>query len=144
MYSDNMLNGIRIYTADPIWRQILADLNADVLDAADIADVDFDSLNIDFPVSVPELKSVIFNALDNTHIINQIFGKNVSVTRLQAQILAWLHKSGGMCAADLKAALGYAADATTHTVDTAIYQLRKAYGRDFILNDNGVYKIGKL
>ena len=33
---------------------------------------------------------------------------------------------------------------TTHAVDTAIYQLRKNYGKDFIQNKNGVYIIGKL
>ena len=27
---------------------------------------------------------------------------------------------------------------------TAIYQLRRAYGRGFIINTNGVYRIGKL
>ena len=44
----------------------------------------------------------------------------------------------------LKCALGYSPDASTHTVDTAIYQLRRAYGRDFILNTDGVYSLGKL
>jgi hypothetical protein len=63
---------------------------------------------------------------------------------LHAQIVVQLYKSGGIDAAGLKSALGYSADTATHTIDTAIYQLRKMFGHDFIINENGVYRIGKL
>ena len=60
------------------------------------------------------------------------------------QILVCLYKTGGMTALQLKDALGYAPNASTHAVDTAIYQLRRMYGREFIQNNNGVYCIGEL
>ena len=43
---------------------------------------------------------------------------------------------------ELKRLIGLSPDITTHTVENAIYQLRKKYGRDIILNINGKYKIG--
>ena len=76
--------------------------------------------------------------------MREIFGMSVSLPRIQAQIIVLLHKSGGMTGNELRDALGYAPDTTTHTVDTAIYQLRRTYGRGFIINTNGVYRIGKL
>ena len=96
------------------------------------------------PISVLELKSKLIAATDNSKIIHKIFGTNARLSNLHAQIVAHLYKSGGMDSGTLKTALGYSADAATHTVDTAIYQLRKMYGHDFIVNDNGVYRIGKL
>ena len=44
----------------------------------------------------------------------------------------------------LKELLGVLPDVTTHTVENAIYQLRKNYGHDFIQNTKGKYKIGRL
>ncbi len=143
-YSKIMLSGIRIYSSDPLWRQILGDLKATVLNASDVADVNFDALHLDCPVSMMELKAAIIGATDNSKIIRQIFGRDVSLSRLPRQIVVLLYKTGGMSVADLKVALGYSPNATTHTVDTAIYQLRKTYGRDFIQNKDGVYTVGKL
>ncbi len=139
-----MLNGIRLYSSDPVWRKILSDLNAEVLDRPPTVDLNFDTLDIITPISALELKAVILNAIDNADIISKVCGKNVTLSRMQAAIITFLYKSGGMSAADLKVALGYAPDATTHAVDTAIYQLRRQYGRDFIQNKNGVYKIGRI
>lgn len=144
IYPMYMLSGIRIYSADPVWRQILTDLNAVVADAPGPADLDFDALGLDMPIGALELKAAILNAGDNTSIIRNVFGRDVSLSRLHSNIVAVLYKSGGLNIADLKSALGYSPDAATHTVDTAIYQLRKIYGRDFIQNKNGVYHIGKL
>lgn len=144
VYDLYMLNGIRIFSSDPTWRQILGDLNATVLNASTPTDVNFDDLDISVPLSAMELKSIILGAGDNSVILRRIFGRDVNLPRLQTQIVVWLYKSGGMTATQLKNALGYAPDATTHTVDTAIYQLRKTYGREFILNNGGVYSIGKL
>jgi len=139
-----MLNGIRVYSCDPFWRNILKDLGATVLDAPNITDLNFDSLNITMPVSPIQLKAALLEASDYSNIIRKIFGKDMHLSALHAQIIVKLYKSGGMNMGVLKSALGYSADATTHTVDTAVYQLRKLFGHDFILNDNGVYRIGKL
>ena len=139
-----MLSGIRIYTSDSVWRQILGDLGATLLNAPSVTDINFDEIEITDTITPIELKSLLLKAADNTDIIKQVFGKNVQLPRLQAQIVACLYKSGGMGAHDLKQALGYAPDVSTHTVDTAIYQLRRIYGRDLIKNSNGVYNIGKL
>ena len=139
-----MLTGIRIYTSDTIWRQILGDLGAIVLEAPNSMDIDFDSLEITAPIGPLELKSRLLTANDTGKTLRLIFGKDVSLPRLQAQILVVLRKTGGMTAGELKHALGYAPDVATHTIDNAIYQLRRTYGRGFILNTNGVYSIGKL
>ena len=96
------------------------------------------------PISPIQLKAALLDAADSSNIIRKIFGTNVRLSNLHTQIVVQLYKSGGMNAATLKSVMGYSADAATHTVDTAIYQLRKLYGHDFIINENGVYKIGKL
>ena len=144
-YSDTMLDGVRIFSSDAIWRQILTDLGATVVDGPDGTGIDFDSLGLDMPTSVPALRAAIQRAADDDiRIIRDIFGRNVHLPMIQARIVILLYKSGGMSGADLRAALGYAPDATTHSVDTAIYQLRRTFGRNFIQNDNGVYRIGQL
>lgn len=139
-----MLTGIRIYSSDVVWRHILADLNAVVLDAPDTAEVNLDDISLEIPISALDLKAVILSALDNTKILQDIFGKAVYLPQLQAQIVVWLYKTGGLSLNALKKVLGYMPNMTTHAVDTAIYQLRKNYGKDFIQNKNGVYIIGKL
>ena len=139
-----MLSGVRIYTSDNIWRQILMDLGATVSNDANLTDLNFDELNIRQPVTPIELKAAILAAAEAGHILAEIFGKPVMLPRLQSEMVVLLHKTGGMTASELKVALGYAPDATTHVVDTAVYQLRRAYGHDFIINTNGVYKIGRL
>ena len=107
-------------------------------------DINFDDLEISDILTPMELKTILVNASDNSVILSQIFGKNVVLPHIQGQILACLYKTGGMTINQIKDALGYAPDASTHTVDTAIYQLRRTYGRDFIINNSGVYSIGKL
>ena len=144
MYRINMLTGIRIYSSDETWRHILADLNAVVTDTLGVADVDFDSLDIVGPISVMDLKKQIISALDYSDVIRTVFGRTVSLSRIQTQIIVCLYRSGGMSGSQLKGALGYAPDANTHSVDTAIYQLRKVFGREFIKNIDGIYRIGEL
>lgn len=139
-----MLSGIRIYTTDSVWRQILGDLGATVLDVPNAAYLNFDELDVSHGISSLELKSIILNATDNRHVLRGIFGYDVSLPRLQGQIVVLLQKSGGMTINELKRALGYSPDVTTHTVDTAIYQLRRTYGRGFIKNTNGVYTLGRI
>ncbi len=144
VYSVHMLTGLRIFTSDPYWRGIVADLNAVVVDDANYADVDLDSLDVHIPVAPLELKSTIISALDDTKVLVSVFGHPVDLSPIQRNIVVRLKKSGGMTADELKVALGYARDTTTHTVDTAIYGLRKLFGRDFIINENGIFKIGGI
>lgn len=139
-----MLTGLRIYTSDQIWRQILTDLNATVVDAPSATDLNMDDMDIPQPVNMLQLRSLLLSAADNSGILARIFGTPVSLPRLQTQIVVALYKSGGMTSPQLKNALGYAADTSTHTVDTAIYNLRRAYGRDFIINKNGIYTLGGI
>ena len=143
-YTKNMLSGIRVFSSDIVWQKILSQLGALLVEEPIFADVDLDAMQIDMPISVMNLKSAIIAAQDNTKILNKIFGHNVSLSPLQTQIIVRLYKTGGMTADELKIALGYAPNAKTHTVDTAIYGLRKLYGHNFIKNDNGVFKIGGL
>jgi len=143
-YSERMLNGIRIYASDALWRQILGDLGATVLDAPTATDINFDTINVPTGISPMQLKSLILGAVDNNAIISRLLGVNASLPRMQARIVSLLYKTGGMRTAEIKDALGYSPQAATHAVDTAIYQLRRMFGHDFIVNDNGVYRLGKL
>ena len=139
-----MFTGIQIFSSDPIWRQIFSDLNATVHEKPSISVINFDDLSVPPSVGLMELKSLILDAADIGRVLYEIFGKNVSLPQIQSQLLVLLYKSGGMTANQLKHALGYAPEAATHTVDTAIYQLRKTYGHNFIRNTKGVYSIGEL
>lgn len=140
-----MLNGIKIFSSDPVWRQILSEFGATVSAVMDATCVDFDGLDINMPATPIAIKTAIQNAIDgNIQQLHQIFGRSVHLPYTQAQIVLLLHKTGGMSASDLRTALGYSPNATTHTVDTSIYQLRKTFGRDFIINSDGVYKLGRI
>lgn len=144
-YSGDMLDGIRIYSSDALWRQILSEFGATVSDVPDATYLDFDALGVPMPATPIMIKTAIQNAVDgNIKLMREILGRDVHLPYIQAQIVILLYKSGGMSAADLRTALGYAPNATTHAVDTAIYQLRKLFGREFIINSNGVYKIGRI
>ncbi len=141
-----MLNGIRIFTSNNTWRRILACLDASIVTDPKFADVNIDSMKLGGTVSSIELKSLILQRIDDNQqkILKQVFGGTVALPRLQMQIIVLLYQTGGMSAGDLKTILGYVPDVATHTIDTAIYNLRKAYGRDFIKNKDGKYFIGKL
>ena len=139
-----MLTGIRIYSSDAIWRQILSDFGAIICAEPTPGVINFDTLNISGIPSPLELKSVILDAADTGGVLRLVFHDDVSLSRIQAQIVVSLYDSGGMTMSELKSALGYAPDITTHSIDTAIYQLRKVYGRTFIKNLNGVYSLGEL
>ena len=120
----------------------MTDFNAVLVDDANLADVDLDSLELHVPVSPLEMKAAVISALDDTKVLVSVFGRPVSLSPIQRRIVVRLKKTGGMTADELKLALGYARDTTTHTVDTAIYGLRKLFGRNFIVNENGTFKIG--
>ena len=137
-----MLSGIKIFTNDAVWRHILTELGATIVGDSLVCDVNLDELNLGPQVPVAELKSMIFGAIDNTKIIDSIFGEHVALSSIQTKIVTLLYKSGGMSSKKLKIALGYSPDATTHNVETAIYNLRKLYGREFIKNTKGNFKLG--
>lgn len=122
----------------------MSELGAVPVDNDKIADVNIDTLNLHTPVSAMELGAAIVGAMDNTDILNRVFGRPVQLSPIQADIVARLVRTGGMTADELKAALGYAPDATTHTVETAIYGLRKLFGHDFIKNQDGKFIIGGI
>lgn len=144
MYAGHMLGGIKIYTSDAVWREILADLGATILDAPIDTELNFDDLDISPRIDATKLKSVILAAIDNGDIVRRVLGANVTLPWIQARIIALLYKTGGMRSSDLRAALGISPDISTHVVDNAIYRLRHVYGHDFIKNDNGVYRIGGI
>ena len=139
-----MLSGIKIFASDPVWQQILAELGANPIADSVLCDVNLDDLHLRSSISITELKSIIIAKMNNTEIMDAIFGKPVSLSPTQARIVTLLYKSGGMSVNDLKMALGYAPDTTTHSVETAIYGLRKLYGHDFIKNTNGIFTLGRV
>lgn len=139
-----MLEHIKIYTSDKYWNQIFSDLGAVVVDAPNTADVVFDDIKITTPVSVMDLQNIICDCVNNTDIICNVFGKYAVLPALQHKIVVLLYKKPNMTMAELKQALGVLPDVATHTVENAIYQLRKNYGHDIIQNNNGKYKIGSV
>ncbi|MGI5846039.1 MAG: hypothetical protein ACOX7D_02560 [Alphaproteobacteria bacterium] len=136
-----MFNGITFWTNDKIWRKILSDLGAKFTQR-DFADVVF---NPDKKFSPLELNTEILK-LANIHeskIINKVCGTNISLSDAQKKIIITLYKckENGISAEDLQLQLGYAPKATTNAVGTAIYQLRKIFGKEFIKNKGGKYKL---
>ncbi len=139
-----MLSGIKIFTTDPIWRQIVTELNGAVVDDVIMADVDLDALVLLSPLTPMQFKSAIISACDDTRILNDVFGRRVHLSNLYTQIIVRLYKHGAMNILQLRRALGYAPDAKTHAVETAIYGLRKRFGHDFIKNDGGLFHLGRI
>ena len=139
-----MLENIKIYSSDRYWQHIFADLGATVVDNQNEADVFFDDIDTGAPVSIAELKKIIFDCLDHQDIITDIFGQYIILPGLQRKILVVLYKYPNISMRELKERLGFLPDITTHTVENAVYQLRKKYGHDFIQNENGKYRIGRL
>lgn len=143
-YSVSMLSGIRIFSSDKYWQRIVAELNATLVQDSKFADINLDTLNLSLPISLIELKSIMLSVSDGDAVLKKIFDKPVNLSPLQTQIVVKLYKSGGMTADELKISLGYDINATTHTVETAIYSLRKLFGHNFIINDEGIFKIGGI
>lgn len=135
-----MFNGITFWTEDKIWRGILIDLGAQ-FSPRDIADVIFKP-NKKF--SPAELNAEILHLADihEAGTIKKICG-TVSLSGAQKKIIMTLHKHGknGADVSTLQQQLGYAPGAATNAVGTAIYQLRKIFGKDFIKNNGGKYKL---
>jgi len=139
-----MTDNIKIYATDKYWQHIFADLGMSVVDSPNIADVCFDDFVPKGPVTISQLKSIVFDSLDNHDIIKSIFGQYMVLPVLQHKIIVVLYKNPGISIAELKNLVGVLPNLTTHTVENAVYQLRKKYGHDFIINDKGKYKIGHI
>lgn len=139
-----MLDNIKIYASDKYWKHILADLGANLVDAPDVADVLFDDIKINAPISVNVLQQSILNQFNNNDIVINVFGRDTVLSELQRKIVVALYKNPNIQMRELKLAVGVMPDITTHSVENAIYQLRKTFGRDFILNENGGYRIGRI
>lgn len=139
-----MLENVKIYTTDKYWASIFADLGVFVTDSQKTADVVFDDIDLKLPLSINDLQNILLNAGDNKDIICKIFGKYVVLSNLQHRIVVSLYKNPNITMRELKDNLGLAPDVTTHAVETAIYQLRKKYGHNFIINTDGKYTIGQI
>lgn len=139
-----MLENVKIYTSDEYWYGILTDLGANLVEKPDVADVVFDDIGINAPVSVDDLQNLILTQFNNNDIIVNIFGHDVVLPSLQRKIVVALYKKPNIQISELKLAVGLSPDITTHSVENAIYQLRKTFGHDFILNENGGYKLGRI
>ena len=139
-----MLHGTKIFSTDVVWRQILAEMGADVVDDVLHADVNFDAVAPARPVSVIQLKAIVLAAADNDNIVRRVCGDDARLAPGLARLVVALYKSGGCRADDLKVRLGYSPDATTHAIEAAVYQLRRQFGHDFIQNQGGVYKLGRV
>ena len=143
-YRKSMLENIKIYTSDKFWKQIFADLGLCVSEKADIADVVFDDIHVKPPISVTDLKNVIFAYADSPEIIKKVFSEIIVLPKLQHKIIVNLYKKPDISINELKALVGLSPDITTHTVENTIYQLRKKFGHDIIQNINGKYRIGHI
>ena len=73
VYCKNMLESVKIYTSDKFWPQILTDLGAVLVDNPNLADVNFDNVDLDSPVSVVELKNIICQVFCQKNFLVHIF-----------------------------------------------------------------------
>ena len=121
----------------------MTDLGAEFVERQ-LADVIFSSNKKLSPI---ELKAEILQQIDarENKIIEKLCGGG-QLTGSQRKIIIALHRGGnlGVSADQLQQQLGYSSGATTNTANTAIYQLRKIFGKDFITNKNGRFQLGKL
>ena len=139
-----MLDNIKVYASDKYWNHILTDLGVCVVDSSDVADVIFDDIDVQTPISVDDLQQLLLSQFNNNDIIRDVFGADTVLPQLQRKIIVALYKNPNIQMRELKLAVGLSPDITTHSVENAIYQLRKNFGHDFILNENGGYKIGRI
>lgn len=139
-----MFENIRVFTSDTYWKQILTDIGFDIVDDVKGADVDFDGLNIPANINLMDLRQIILSESNYDTVINKIFHKDVVLSKLQKKILNALYKYGELDITTLKQYVGIDSSIVTHTVETAIYKLRKTYGHDLIYNIEGKYKLGHL
>ena len=145
LYDNAMLSGIAFWTDDNIWIGILTDLGGVYVDK-NIADLIFIPSKYPAKINPSVLKSRIMSDIDKSFLdaaLRVCRDKSSMLSRPQIKIIALLERSGlgGISGEDLRAAMGYSADAATHALDTAIYNIRKIMGSDFIKTNNGKYEL---
>jgi len=139
-----MFDNISVFTSDIYWKRIFVDLGMCLVDDVIMADVDFDSLQIKHPISLSELQQIVLDEANHDKMMIDIFHKHVLVSKLQKKILNALYKYGDLDIVSLKQYVGIDSSIMSHTVETAIYQLRKIYGHDLIYNHEGKYRLGHV
>ncbi|MCL1786258.1 MAG: hypothetical protein FWG39_03895 [Alphaproteobacteria bacterium] len=139
-----MLSGVTFFTTDDIWSEILSDLGATPA-PRNIADLVFNPKDFALPAPALGLKAEIMAKIDASRdaAVRRVAGPDACLSPLLAKIITLLYRAGesGIAAADLRAALGYAPNATSHALDTAICSLRKQFGQGFIRTENEKYII---
>jgi len=159
-----MLDGITFWTDDAVWRHILTDLGAEFAEKQ-FADVIFTpdpptqdllsgkaaSKSIPPPeagagkYSPAQLKAEALRQIDarENEIIKKVCPFQGMLSGPQKKVIISLYRAGsaGLNAEQLQQQLGYAPGATTNAANTAIYQLRKIFGKEFIKNDDGKYRL---
>jgi len=154
-----MLSEIKFWTDDEVWRGILTDLGAEYV-SENIADVvvgvspgvpaqSSDCVGwAEKPLTPMELKAQLIAAMDarEREIMRAVFGRDVALAPASRKMITILEHAGdaGVSADELRAAFGYSANANTHAVETAISALRREWGADFIVFENGKYKLRKV
>ena len=137
-----MLSGITFWTSDKIWHGILADLGAAPA-GPDLADLVFAPEEYAGAPTVLELKSKIVAEIDRERAaaVKKACGATASVSTVQAKIICLLERAGkrGVSAEVLRRAMGYSPGANTRALDTAVYNLRKIFGADFIKTEKGKF-----
>lgn len=139
-----MLENIKIYTADEVWKHILSELGVQIVDSPNVSDVNIDDIELNTPISVDELQKSILAHFENKDIMRAVFGADVMLPKLQHKIIVILYNHPNISMRELKDMIGVLPDVTTHAVENAVYQLRKNYGCDIIQNIDGKYKIGRV
>lgn len=139
-----MLENIKVYTSDKYWNHIFSDLGVTLVDSPNLADVNFDDIELNAPISVDDLQSLILEYFEQSDIMRNVFGRDVVLPKLQHKIIVVLYNHPNITMHELKDLIGVLPDMTTHAVENAVYQLRKVYGYDIIQNIDGRYKIGRV
>lgn len=139
-----MLENIKVYTSDKYWNHIFSDLGVTLVDSPNLADVNFDDIELNEPISVDDLQSLILEYFEQSDIMRNVFGRDVILPKLQHKIIVVLYNHPNITMHELKDLIGVLPDMTTHAVENAVYQLRKVYGYDIIQNIDGRYKIGRV
>ena len=140
-----MPNTVQFWTDDKIWAGILTDMGYAVADATHGAD--FIWMPPSGPLTPMELRGEVLGQIDAARIADMraIFGERANtVGGVQEKIALMLYRRGGLTIRQINEFLGYSAETKTHTADTAIYQLRRTFGNQFIMCNNGIYSLGKL
>ncbi|MDR0967720.1 MAG: hypothetical protein LBL75_02725 [Rickettsiales bacterium] len=136
-----MLNGISFWTSDKVWAGILSDLGGVFISRGN-ASVIWRAPKT--KISTNQIAAEFIRLQDNNEneIIKKICGDK-KLTDIGRKIIIALANAGtnGISTTELQQKLGYDATAKTGAVGTAIYQLRKTFGANFIKNTNGKYKL---